>query len=83
VRTTIDIPDDLYRELKIQAAKQGTTLRDLVLRGAKEQVRGEIKEGEENWRPWFGALRHLHEDTLRIQAFIDEEFSKIDPEEWA
>ena len=31
MRTSIDIPDDLFRHLKTRAALEGTTLRELVL----------------------------------------------------
>jgi hypothetical protein len=31
MRTTIDLPDELYRSLKARAAVQGTTLRELVV----------------------------------------------------
>lgn len=30
MRTTVDLPDDLYRALKARAALSGTTLRELV-----------------------------------------------------
>ena len=30
MRTTIDLPDDLYRTLKARAALDGTTLRELI-----------------------------------------------------
>jgi hypothetical protein len=30
MRTTLDLPDDLFRALKARAAMDGTTLRDLV-----------------------------------------------------
>jgi hypothetical protein len=33
VRTTIDIPAPLYRQLKEQAAQQGCSVRELVSRG--------------------------------------------------
>ena len=33
MRTTVDIPDETYRELKIMAAKRGTTVRQIVLDG--------------------------------------------------
>ena len=33
MRTTLDIPDSIYRELKVQAAREGTTVRNLVLEG--------------------------------------------------
>ena len=35
MRTTVDTPDDLYRELKSQAALEGGTVKELILRGVK------------------------------------------------
>jgi hypothetical protein len=34
MRTTVDIPDPIYRELKSQAALEGKTVKELLLRGA-------------------------------------------------
>jgi hypothetical protein len=33
MRTTIDIPDDAYRKVKVVASQRGTTVRQLVLEG--------------------------------------------------
>lgn len=35
VRTTVDIPGPLYRQLKEQAAARGCSVRELVLAGAR------------------------------------------------
>ncbi len=35
VRTTVDIPAPLYRKLKLRAAEDGTSVRQLVLTGVK------------------------------------------------
>jgi hypothetical protein len=35
VRTTVDIPQPLYRKLKEQAAARGVSIRELVLAGGK------------------------------------------------
>jgi hypothetical protein len=35
MRTTIDIPDETYRDLRILAAERGETLRKLVLEGVE------------------------------------------------
>lgn len=38
MRTTIDIPDNTYRELKIRAAREGKPLRQIVLRGIEREI---------------------------------------------
>jgi plasmid stability protein len=38
MRTTIDIPDETYRELKIKAAREGTAVRQIVLRGIQREL---------------------------------------------
>ncbi|HTY83192.1 MAG TPA: hypothetical protein VMB19_03190 [Silvibacterium sp.] len=42
MRTTIDIPDEMYRELKVKAATGGQTVREIALRG----IQRELEEGE-------------------------------------
>lgn len=41
MRTTLDIPDGLYRELKARAAHQGTSVKELVLHGINTVMKGE------------------------------------------
>jgi plasmid stability protein len=43
MRTTIDIPDETYRSLKMKAAREGKTVRQIVLLG----IRKELLVGEE------------------------------------
>jgi hypothetical protein len=40
MRTTIDIPDEIYRKLKIKAAVEGGTLREIALRGIQREISG-------------------------------------------
>ena len=35
MRTTIDIPDEMYRELKSRAALEGATVKALIVRGVE------------------------------------------------
>ncbi len=35
MRTTVDIPDPIYRELKTKAASEGRSVKELVLRGVQ------------------------------------------------
>lgn len=36
MRTTVDIPDAIYRRLKSRAASEGRSTKSLILRGVKE-----------------------------------------------
>lgn len=40
VRTTVDIPDPIYRRLKSAAALRGCSVKDLVLLGVKAELEG-------------------------------------------
>ena len=41
MRTTVDIPDVKYRVLKVKAASEGTTVKELVLRAVDVVLAGE------------------------------------------
>ncbi len=38
MRTTVDIPDPLYRELKSRAAREGCSVKELILRGVEGEL---------------------------------------------
>lgn len=83
MRTSIEIPDPLFRQLKIRAAELGVPMRELLIRGAErelEQARPE--KGQEAWRKFYGMFADDKDEIDSIQARIDEEFEPIDPDEW-
>jgi plasmid stability protein len=41
MRTTVDIPDGLYRQLKSRAAREGSSTRALILKAVKETLKAE------------------------------------------
>ena len=41
MRTTVEIPDTMYRQLKSRAAREGSSTRALILRGVKEVLKSE------------------------------------------
>ena len=41
MRTTVDIPDPTYRQLKAKAALRGCSVKDLILRGVEVELNGE------------------------------------------
>ncbi len=44
MRTTVDIPDPIYRELKTRAAAEGGTVKQLLLRGAQTVLREPLRK---------------------------------------
>ncbi|HUY81413.1 MAG TPA: hypothetical protein VMU92_06785 [Acidobacteriaceae bacterium] len=43
MRTTVDIPDALYRELKGKAAKEGRSVKEIILRGVEVELRPQTR----------------------------------------
>ncbi len=41
MRTTVDIPDPIYRELKGKAASEGRSVKELLLRGVELELKGQ------------------------------------------
>ena len=39
MRTTVDIPDEVYRKVKVMSAEQGSTVRGLILEGLEAVMR--------------------------------------------
>ncbi len=44
MRTTVDIPDGMYRQLKSRAVREGRSTRALILRGVKEVLKAERRK---------------------------------------
>jgi hypothetical protein len=44
MRTTVDIPDAMYRALKSRAASEGGTVKQLLLRGAETILHEPVKK---------------------------------------
>jgi hypothetical protein len=81
MKTTLEIPDQVFRKAKVKAAERGIPLRQFVTEAVEEKLAAGPAQGEKPWMEAFGKLRHLHRDNLRIQRIINEEFEKIEPED--
>jgi len=84
MKTTLEIPDRLYRELEVTAARQGKTVRAFVIEALTGKLRAPVA-GSGNppaWNRALGGLKHLGAETRRIEKTIRAEFSKINPEDW-
>lgn len=86
MKTTLEIPDPLFRKVKSRAAERGQTLKDFVSEALQEKLsmgNATARADEPLWMQGFGKLRRLRRETARIQATIDEAFEVIEPEDRA
>jgi hypothetical protein len=82
MKTTLEIPDDVFRRAKSKAAEQGIPLRQFITDAVEEKLREAPRAAEKPWMKHIGKLKHLHEETKRIDKIIEEEFENIDQEMW-
>jgi hypothetical protein len=81
VKTTLEIPDKIFRKAKAKAAERGIPLREFVTEAVQEKLSAPVAP-EKPWMKFAGGLKHLHEETVRINQIIEDEFEKIEPEDY-
>jgi len=82
MKTTVEVPDSLYRQVKARAALKGQTVKAFFLEALREKLTAASSKPQEEvgWRSVFGKADK--EDMDELQRIIDEDFSKIDYAEW-
>ena len=88
MKTTIELPDALFRQAKALAAARGVTLKQFFTEALRERLRGDaerqrIGDTEPPWMAGFGGLSDLREDHRRVREAIEEEFERLDPKDLA
>jgi len=81
MKTTLEIPDAVFRRAKSAAAERGIPLREFVTEAVRDKLITEGKTMEKPWMAAFGKLRHLRKETARINRVIEEEFEQIEAED--
>jgi hypothetical protein len=81
VKTTVELPDNILREVKATAARRGIALRQYFLDALSEKLAREgtasVAGGPKDWPvpPPDVPLEELR----KIHAYIEEEFEQIEP----
>lgn len=85
MKTTLDIPDALFRRVKSKAAERGQTLKEYVGEALEQKLASSRRtaSGDPAWMRGFGKLRRLHDETKAIEDRIREAFDVIEPEDRA
>lgn len=82
MKTTLEIPDNLLKELKSTVSKNGVSMKEFIVHAIIDRLDRVSQAKEKPWMKAFGAFKHLKEENKKVMAEIDAEFGKIDPEEW-
>jgi hypothetical protein len=85
MKTTVEIPDALFRKAKATAAERGVSLKVLLTDAVREHLqRSEPSASTPSpaWMSAFGGLRKLHKETSRINRVLEQEFEQIEEDEW-
>jgi hypothetical protein len=80
MKTTLEIPDAIFRRAKSVAAERGIPFRALVAEALTEKFRAD----HSNHKPWmaaFGKLRHLRGETAKVNRTIEDEFEQVEDED--
>ena len=78
---TLDIPDHVLRHARLKATELRIPLSQFVAEALEQKLASQVAPGEKPWMQSFGKLRHLHEENMRIDRIIEEEFGQIEPED--
>ena len=84
MKTTLELPDPIFRKAKATAAGRGQSLKDFVTEALRDKLAldtGRAQAIEPQWMRGFGKLKRLHKETVRVQSVVDEEFEVIEPED--
>lgn len=82
MKTTLEIPDAIFRRAKSKAAERGIPLRQFVTEAVEDKLKACPDSGKQPWMRLAGGLKHLRKETARINKIIEEEFEQIEPEMW-
>jgi hypothetical protein len=86
MKTTIELPDSVFRRAKSLAGARGISLKQLFTEALEEKLRNR-PAGSVAAPPWlrlagaFGGSLTARQETQRIQQRIDCEFETIEAEE--
>jgi len=79
MRTTLDVPDSLFRRMKADAARRGITLKTWLREAVHRQLGGPKPTGGD--KPWMQHAGKLSKrDATHLRRFVAEaDFNQVDP----
>lgn len=83
MKTTVELPDAMFRRAKAVAAGRGMTLKRFFTEAVEEKLRLFADQPKAPWMAGFGGLSDLVDENRRVLQVIAEEFETLSPEDLA
>jgi hypothetical protein len=80
MKTTLEIPDFLFRRAKSVAAERGIPLRQFMTEAVQEKLK--TTSQEKPWMKHIGKLKHPRRERKQIEKRVEDAFEQIDKEVW-
>jgi len=85
MKTTIEIPDELFKKAKATAAIRGDSLKDLICDALETRLASlprlqTDRSDRSGWRSAFGLAEP--KSVARVDRLIAEDLEKVDSSEW-
>ena len=80
MKTTLEMPDFLFRRAKSVAAQRGIPLRQFVTEAVQEKLK--TVSPDKPWMKHLGKLKHVHKERRQVERRVEEVFEQIDRELW-
>jgi hypothetical protein len=83
MKTTLELPDTLFREAKSLAGEKGITFKRLMTEALENRLAQLKRETEtEPWRKYFGSVSPDKKDRKVLAQIIHDAFGQIDEDAW-
>lgn len=86
MKTTLDLPDDLFREVKSTAARRGQLMKQFIAEALQEKLA--VPSPTSDPKPWMKFAGCMAQDPemkaelVRISKIIEAEFGQVDEDDW-
>ena len=86
MKTTLEIPDDLFRTVKATAASQGILMKQFITAALEEKLAaGTLAPDDKPWMKFAGCMAQdpeMKAELIRIEKIIEDEFGQVDEDDW-
>ncbi len=82
MKTTVEIPDAMFRKAKATAATRGQSLKQFLNHAIEAELGHEkpVKGGNPPWMRFVGSVSRA--ESRRIMRIVDKEFGQVEPADW-